>query len=86
MKVLYLSSVFPKRSETFVYREVLGLRDKGINVGVASLYPPEEDFTDEALNALASESLTVYGNGYATSMAVAMPRLWAMAPTNLRQA
>ena len=65
MKVLYLSSVFPKRSETFVYREVLGLRDKGINVGVASLYPPEEDFTDEALNALASESLTVYGNGYA---------------------
>ena len=64
MKVLYLSSVFPKRSETFVYREFLGLREKGIDVGAASLHPPEEDFADGTLQALASEVVPVYGSGY----------------------
>ncbi len=63
MSILYLSSVLPKRSETFVYREVLGLRAAGLSVAVASLYPPERNLGDPALEALAGEVVPVYGAG-----------------------
>lgn len=63
MKVLYLSSVLPKRSETFVYRELIGLRALGLDVGAASLYPPEKNLGDPELDRLAAEATTVYGDG-----------------------
>src|SRR6476469_6551161 len=40
--VAYLSSQFPLRSETFVYREVRELRRRGWNVVTASLHHPPD--------------------------------------------
>jgi glycosyltransferase involved in cell wall biosynthesis len=57
-KVAYLAGAFPKRSETFVYREVRALRSRGWDVVCATLHPsdsPPEDSTD-----LAHDLLTVY--------------------------
>ena len=63
--VLYLSGQLPKRSETFVYRELLGLRAAGVTVLAASLHPPERDLGEARLEALANESIPVYGAGLA---------------------
>ncbi len=64
MRVLYFSSVLPKRSETFVYKEVLGLQALGLDVGVASLHPPERGLGEEALDRMAAGAVTVYGDGH----------------------
>lgn len=63
MRVLYLSSILPKRSETFVYKEVLGLQARGLDIVVASLYPPEQDLGEEDLDRMAAVAVTVYGAG-----------------------
>jgi len=63
MKVLYLSSVLPKRSETFVYKELLGLRRLGVDVAAASLYAPEANLGEKELEHLAAEVVTVYPGG-----------------------
>jgi len=62
-RVLYVGAVLPKASETFVYREVLGLRARGADVLAASVRPPERDLGDERLDALADEAVVVYGPG-----------------------
>ncbi len=41
--VAYVTAVFPARSETFVYREVRGLRTRGWRVVPVTLRPPEDD-------------------------------------------
>ena len=64
MRILYLSSVLPKRSETFVYKEVLGLQARGLDVGVASLYPPEKDLGEEELDRMAAGAVTLYAGGH----------------------
>jgi colanic acid/amylovoran biosynthesis glycosyltransferase len=64
MKVLYLSSVLPKRSETFVYREILGLQALGLKIGVASLNQPERDLGEDALDRMGAGAVTVYAAGY----------------------
>ena len=64
MRILYLSSVLPKRSETFVYKEVLGLQARGLDIGVASLYPPERDLGEEELDRMAAGAVTVYESGH----------------------
>lgn len=61
--ILYLSAQLPKRSETFVYRELLGLRAAGVTVLAASLHPPERDLGEPRLEALANEAIPVYGAG-----------------------
>ena len=63
MRILYLSSFLPKRSETFVYKEVLGLQSRGLDIGVASLYPPEKDLGEDELDRMAAGAVTVYGSG-----------------------
>lgn len=63
MKLIYLSSFLPKRSETFVYKEALGLRARGVVVGIASLYPPEKGLGEKQLDELAEEAVMVYGEG-----------------------
>lgn len=68
MSVLYLGSYLPKRSETFVYREVFGLRDRGLEVHVASLYRPEPNLGDARADALASEAITLYPQGWAAML------------------
>lgn len=61
--ILYIAGVLPKLSETFVYREVLALREKGIDVRVASVRASEDEFKDPRLVALKDEAVTVYGRG-----------------------
>jgi glycosyltransferase involved in cell wall biosynthesis len=63
MGLLYLTSTFPKRSETFVYREVLGLRKLGVDIVTASLHEPEVLTGDSELEALAKETRTLYPAG-----------------------
>lgn len=61
--VLYVGAVLPKLSETFVTRELLGLRRRGVRVSAASVRPPERGLDDPALDALANEARVVYGPG-----------------------
>lgn len=61
--LLYLTSVLPKRSETFVYREVFGLRAQGLQIVPVSLHKPQRDLGDPALDALAREAIQVYPAG-----------------------
>jgi len=80
---LYVGSILPKRSETFVYREVLGLRNRGVAVSVASVHPPERELGDERLEQLAAEAIPVYGQGVGGKMRVvfdAMKQRWVWWP------
>jgi glycosyltransferase involved in cell wall biosynthesis len=61
--LLYLSAQLPKRSETFVYRELFGLRAAGVTVLAATLHPPEQNLGEPRLDALAAEAIPVYGDG-----------------------
>ncbi len=63
-RVVYVGSQLPKRSETFVYREVLGLRARGRGVVPASVRVPERDLGEPALDALACEAVVVYAPGF----------------------
>lgn len=64
--ILYIASQLPALSETFVYREALGLRARGRAIAVASVHPPQADVGDPAVDALAAEAIGVYGPGAAT--------------------
>ncbi|MEM7624438.1 MAG: glycosyltransferase [Planctomycetota bacterium] len=68
--ILYVGSVLPKRSETFVYREVLGLRQRGVRVSAASVNTPERGLGDPQLDQLADEAFHVYGRGIGGKLAV----------------
>jgi colanic acid/amylovoran biosynthesis glycosyltransferase len=61
--ILYLSSVLPSRSETFVYRELFALRECGVEVLAASVHKPEESLGAPELDALAASAIPVYGLG-----------------------
>ena len=61
--VVYLAGQLPKRSETFVYRELFGLRAAGVRVLAATLHPPEANLGEPRLDALAAEAIPVYGLG-----------------------
>jgi glycosyltransferase involved in cell wall biosynthesis len=65
MSLLYISSILPKRSETFVYREILGLRSRGIEVVTVSLHRPERGLGEPRLERLADEAVTLYPEGIA---------------------
>jgi len=82
MRVLYLSSFLPKRSETFVYKEVLGLQALGLDIGVASLYPPEKNLGEDELDRMSAGAVIVYGSGHgrllrdALAFFFSQPILW----------
>jgi glycosyltransferase involved in cell wall biosynthesis len=61
--ILYIAGVLPKLSETFVYREVFALRERGIRVRLASVNPPEGGLGNPRLEQLAAETIPVYGTG-----------------------
>jgi glycosyltransferase involved in cell wall biosynthesis len=62
--VLYVAAQLPRRSETFVYREVLGLRRRGrVKVSVASVHAPQRDMGEPSVDALAGEAVQVYPPG-----------------------
>jgi glycosyltransferase involved in cell wall biosynthesis len=63
MSILYVGGTLPARSETFVYREVLALRDLGVEVRVATVHPPQRELGDDRVDALAGEVIEIYGPG-----------------------
>jgi glycosyltransferase involved in cell wall biosynthesis len=60
IKILYLGSRLPSRSETFVYREVLALRELGWPVLIGSLRSPLNLDDDEQLSQLCREAHVAY--------------------------
>jgi glycosyltransferase involved in cell wall biosynthesis len=61
--IAYIAGQFPLRSETFVYREVRELRDRGWNVIACGLHPsPDRD--DQNFKDLSDRSTTVYEPGW----------------------
>ena len=62
--ILYLSGTLPARSETFVYREIFALRDRGVRVITASIHPPDADLGDARLDEMARDTVGVYGDGF----------------------
>lgn len=73
--ILYIASRLPALSETFVWREVLELRARGVDVVTASVRTPESASGDSALEALARESVGVYGPGVLSLVVHALLRL-----------
>jgi len=59
--IVYIGAQLPKRSETFVYRELLGLRARGWNVIPVSVRPPGAFTEEPELHALAGEAEVIYG-------------------------
>ena len=61
--ILYLGSRLPSRSETFVYHELIALREHGVAVVAASVHEPEYSLGEFQLQQLADEAVPVYGRG-----------------------
>ena len=61
--ILYISSILPARSETFVYREIFALRALGVAVLTASVHKPEKNLGTSELETLATAAIPVYGAG-----------------------
>ncbi|MFK7883222.1 MAG: glycosyltransferase [Phycisphaerales bacterium] len=62
--ILYMSGTLPKRSETFVYREVLALRALGLDVRTASVHPPSMNLDDGGvISRMGYDTVSVYGRG-----------------------
>jgi hypothetical protein len=57
--VLYVVSLFPCWSETFIVREMLALRRRGVEIRILSLKPPSETLVQPDAQALA-EHHTLY--------------------------
>ncbi|HTF33067.1 MAG TPA: glycosyltransferase family 4 protein [Myxococcota bacterium] len=61
--VAYVAGSLPSRSETFVYREFLALRERGRAVLPVSVHDPERGLGEASLQALGDEAVPVYGAG-----------------------
>ncbi|MCA9302859.1 MAG: glycosyltransferase family 4 protein [Phycisphaerales bacterium] len=62
-RVLYMSGSVPTRSETFVYREILALRELGIDVRTASVHAPTHGLDSAELEQMANETIELYSAG-----------------------
>jgi glycosyltransferase involved in cell wall biosynthesis len=61
-RIAYISGVLPSRSETFVYREILALRERGLYVTPVSVHRPQRDLGSRAVDRLADEVDVVYSD------------------------
>lgn len=61
--ICYIGSSLPKRSETFVYRELFGLRQAGYEVAAATVHAPDSGLGEDRLDILAAEAVGIYGPG-----------------------
>ena len=68
----YLAGSFPAASETFVYREVRGLRRRGWTVHPVGLHPAAPTADGDGLDELRGDPITVYGGGAAAGVAEAL--------------
>ncbi len=62
-RILYMSGTVPKRSETFVYREILALRSLGMDIRTASVHAPSHGLDTGVLQSMADETTGVYSQG-----------------------
>lgn len=62
-RILYVASLLPSLSETFVYNELFALRARGIRVAAASVHSPARSHGDTRVDALVGEAIPVYGRG-----------------------
>ncbi|MDP9174828.1 MAG: glycosyltransferase family 4 protein [Planctomycetota bacterium] len=64
--ITYVAPTFPLASQTFVYREVRALRQRGWKVMVASLYPPTSGGEIDA--DLSEDRIILYGSHLASTL------------------
>lgn len=72
--ILYVASRLPELSETFVYRELLGLRRLGRTVLGASIREPRQVVGDASTESLAREMIIVYNLRTAVTLPAAAVR------------
>jgi len=62
-RIAYLAPEIPALSATFVYHEILALREKGFDVLPVSVHPPASPATEDCARALAAETIQLYPLG-----------------------
>ncbi|MEI7816336.1 MAG: glycosyltransferase [Desulfuromonadales bacterium] len=71
-RIAYLAPEIPALSATFVYHEILALREKGFDVLSISVHPPASPATEECARALAAETIQLYSQGAASFLTAAV--------------
>ncbi|MDB5581798.1 MAG: glycosyl transferase group 1 [Bradyrhizobium sp.] len=87
--ILYVASRLPELSETFVYRELFGLRSRGRTVIGASIRSPRPVVDNVATSRLADEVFVVYSARTAAGLPFALiahPAIFARALTEAARA
>jgi glycosyltransferase involved in cell wall biosynthesis len=64
LRILYVGSVLPSRTETPAYREILALRDRGQDVIAASIYRSSIGLGTHELDELAQSAILIYAAGF----------------------
>lgn len=59
-RIAYVSHLYPRLTETFVYREVLALRRQGLHVHTFGAWQPDEDDLSEEARPLVAETAYVF--------------------------
>jgi colanic acid/amylovoran biosynthesis glycosyltransferase len=80
--IAYVAARLPTLSETFVYREMMGLRGRGRRIVPVTVREPAGPFADPALNQLSQEALRVYAPATSAALlpaSLAMPGQFARA-------
>jgi glycosyltransferase involved in cell wall biosynthesis len=72
MRIAYLAPEIPALSSTFVYHEILALREKGFEVLPVSVHTPASPAREESARSLAAETILLYPQGTASFMAAAI--------------
>ena len=84
--ILYVAARLPTLSETFVYRELLGLRARGRRVIGASVHRPQRFGDDPVLAALAREAFVLYAPRTVLAVPIVLLRHPALVLAGLRDA
>ncbi len=71
-RIAYLAPEIPALSATFVYHEILALRDKGFDVLPVSVHPPSSPATEECASLLAAETIQLYPQGAVSFLTAAV--------------
>jgi len=74
--IAYVAARLPTLSETFVYRELMGLRSRGRTIVPVTVRKPAGPFADPALNSLAGEAVRAYSG----ATLAALPPAFATMP------
>lgn len=70
--IAYLAPEIPALSATFVYHEILALREKGFDVLPVSVHPPAPPATEKCASMLAADTIQLYPHGTVSFLAAAV--------------